>query len=72
MAAIIKVTTDGKPQGPLAEKELGYDEVTNELYIGSGNGTGDGTKLSSKSNEIKITVTAELDMAETLNLTGAI
>ena len=62
MAAIVKITTDGKPQTPLANKELGYDKVTNEFYVGSGTGSGDGSKLSKDAGELQVTRNAELDL----------
>jgi len=62
MAAIVKVTEDGIPNSPLADKELGYDKVTNELYVGSGSGEADGNKLSKYAGELQATRNAEMDL----------
>lgn len=73
MAGIAKVTTDGIPNGPLAEKEIGYDLVDGELYIGSGTGTADGIKNSIDAGEHRVTRNKELaDLdAAAVKLTGA-
>ena len=62
MAAIIKVTSDGKPKNPLAKNEIAYDKTTNELYVGSGDGSADGTKDSKETGELKVTRNDELDI----------
>jgi hypothetical protein len=60
MAGTAKVTTDGLPNSPLGNKEIGYDVIDGELYIGSGAGTADGTKLSKDAGEYKVTKNREL------------
>ena len=69
MAATVQVTTDGKPNGPLALNAIGYDKTTNELYIGSGNGTADGTKTSEDAGELLVAGTMTVAEDESYGIT---
>ncbi len=60
MAAVVKVTEDGKPGGALGEKELGFDKITGELFVGSGNGIADGTIDTADAGEIQVTRNADI------------
>lgn len=56
----IKVSTDGKPNVALSQNELSYDVVGGEVYLGSGSGTADGTKLAKDAGEIRLTRNTEV------------
>ncbi len=60
MAGKAKVTTDGLPNGPLSQDEIGYDLVGGEMYVGSGNGTADGSTASIDAGEYRVTRNREL------------